>query len=133
MDRLAVWHYDFFFFDARAPCTADGETMMFRVIPFTFAGSLLGHIILLRYWDGCKEKIFKINFSVLIELSKRNISHQGNKARVKFIHSDIRHLTLENNFDVVVTNFFLNVFKEEGLMPVMKHLILLFQIMVCGA
>ena len=69
-----------------------------------------------------REVVYIDASSAMINLTQKRLSAQTYKAKIRLIHSDIRNFHSDNDFDVIVTNFFLDVFKEEELGSVIKKL-----------
>lgn len=54
---------------------------------------------------------------------QRNLEKEGVKVRIRQLHSDIMKVREAEKYDMVVANFFLNVFDEEMMHRVLEHLI----------
>jgi ubiquinone/menaquinone biosynthesis C-methylase UbiE len=71
---------------------------------------------------NCKKIVYVDSSSKMIELSKKNIEKMDHSCEVVFINSSIEEAHLENLFDVVITNFFLDLFEEQSLKLIMLKL-----------
>ncbi|OWW22584.1 class I SAM-dependent methyltransferase [Noviherbaspirillum denitrificans] len=54
---------------------------------------------------------------------QRNLDKEGVQVRIRQLHSDIMQVREFEKYDMVVANFFLNVFDEEMMHRVLEHLI----------
>ena len=54
---------------------------------------------------------------------QRNLDKEGIKVKIRQLHSDIMKVREFEKYDMVVANFFLNVFDEEMMHRVLEHLI----------
>ncbi|WP_369601513.1 methyltransferase domain-containing protein [Hahella sp. SMD15-11] len=54
---------------------------------------------------------------------QEGLDKKGNKASIRKVHSDILKVEEFEQYDMVVANFFLNVFDEDNMQKVLEHLI----------
>lgn len=64
---------------------------------------------------SCKTIVYLDSSIEMINLSKKKISNSVHNCEVTFINSTIEELNLDEQFDVIVTNFFLDLFDDKSL------------------
>ena len=59
----------------------------------------------------------------MLKKFQANLEKEGISVKIRQLHSDIMKVTEYEKYDMVVANFFLNVFSEEMMVRVLEHLI----------
>jgi spermidine synthase len=70
--------------------------------------------------NHCKKITYVEASPEMIQLTKRKLSTLSHTIEIEFIEAPIENVNLQGKFDVVITNYILDVFKEEKLKIVMN-------------
>lgn len=70
----------------------------------------------------CKKIVYVEASSEMISLSKKKIAGLSHYTPIEFIEGSIESIYLQEPFDVIVTNYVLDIFREEKLSAIMEKL-----------
>jgi ubiquinone/menaquinone biosynthesis C-methylase UbiE len=70
----------------------------------------------------CKKIVYVDSSVKMIELSKKKIAAINHSCEIVFINSTIEEISFDYQFDIVVTNFFLDLFEDRLLTQITKKL-----------
>jgi len=87
-----------------------------------FAGVGHGVDAIFAAQKGAQVTVVELSSAMLVQFRK-NVAAAGLKEQIQTIHGRIEDFNKVNSFDVVVANFFLNIYDNEAMSRMLAHLI----------
>ncbi len=87
-----------------------------------FAGMGHGRDALYAAKRGAKVTVVDVSKTMLAQF-KKTLKADASKVQIRQVHSDILQFNEPEKYDMVVANFFLNVFSREKMLAILEHMI----------
>lgn len=72
--------------------------------------------------NSIKEVLYIESSSEMMRLSQKRVEGNNHETEIKFINSPLEKISLQEKFDVIITNYFLDLFNEEQLKIIVPKL-----------